>query len=188
MSFWQLVGARRDLCYSLSREQSHPFNIHVHSPACPAYPITLHLRFHLLHPRSTLSQDYNIATSSMADQNLRVFSTHIFEVQIGPEKNVFMVHEGILVQSPLLARLVEGAASKKKKSPRAAKTIALPRETVENFGLLAGHLYARELIVPTFGGKSLLCIFSTLCSALHSSTVSNLHPLSRIKYYSNSGG
>ena len=61
-----------------------------------------------------------------------------------------MVHVGVLVQSPPLARLVYSQAKKKK--GRVQKTIQLLNESPTAFGLLLSYLYSHQLELPKLTG------------------------------------
>ena len=82
-----------------------------------------------------------------------VYSTQIFDIFIGPSKAHFMAHEAILVQSPLLAHLIEKQDGKKGKLKT---TLVLPRESPANFGALLQYLYSHQLVMPSLNGEGSL--------------------------------
>ena len=64
-----------------------------------------------------------------------------------------MAHEAILVQSPLLAHLIEKQVGKKGKLKT---TLVLPRESPANFGALLQYLYSHQLVMPSLNGEGSL--------------------------------
>ena len=61
-----------------------------------------------------------------------------------------MAHEAILVQSPLLKRLIQSQSNKKGKQKQ---TLVLPRESAANFGTLLQYLYSHQLLMPSLSGN-----------------------------------
>ena len=85
-----------------------------------------------------------------------------------------MVHEGVLVQSPLLARLVEACQTKRK--GQAQKTMELAEESPENFGLLLNYLYSHQLTVPSASGTYTLHLTGLAVRSQRSITDRAHHP------------
>lgn len=64
-----------------------------------------------------------------------------------------MAHEAILVQSPLLTRLIQTQSTKKGKLKQ---TLVIPRESSANFGTLLEYLYSHQLVMPSLSGDGVL--------------------------------